>query len=92
LYELLPPADLEVVALSNNESLRNFVARFKTLQSATVRLVKPNAELDNDDFLAAVRAKADAVRSETSSLVYKNSDGLNKAHLVDQLEAAASQG
>lgn len=92
LYELLPPVNLEIVALSNDESLRAFVARFKTLQSATLRLVKPNAELDNDDFLAAVREKADAVGSETSSLVYRNSEGLIKSQLVGQLEAAVSEG
>ncbi len=92
LYELLPPVDLEIVALSNDESLRTFVARFKTLQSATLRLVRPNAELDNDDFLAAVREKGDAVGSETSSLVYRNSEGLIKSQIVDQLEAAASGG
>lgn len=92
LYELLPPVDLEIVALSNDESLRAFVDRFKTLQSATLRLVKPNSELDNDEFLAAVRDKADAVGSETSSLAYRNPDGLIKSQVVKQLEAAASEG
>lgn len=92
LRELLPPVDLEILALSNDEELRAFVARFKTLQSATLRLVKPNSELDNDDFLANVREKADAVGSQTSSLVYKNPDGLNKKQIVEQFEAAASDG
>lgn len=92
LHALLPPAELEIVALSNDESLRAFVDRFKTLQSATLRLVKPNAELDNDDFLAAVRVKADAVGSETSTLVYRNPEGLIKSQVVKQLEAAASDG
>lgn len=92
LHELLPSVDLEILALSNDEELRAFVARFKTLQSATLRLVKPNSELDNDDFLANVREKADAVGSQTSSLVYKNPDGLNKKQIVEQFEAAASDG
>jgi hypothetical protein len=92
LSVLLPPADLEVVALSNDESLRAFVSRFKTLQSATLRLVKPNSEVDNDDFLATVRVKADAVGSETASLIYKNPEGLIKSQVVKQFETAASEG
>ena len=92
LRQLLPPVNLEIVALSNDESLRAFVDRFQTLQSATLRLVKPNSELDNDEFLATVRVKANAVRSETSSLTYKNPDGLVKAQVVKQFEAAASEG
>ena len=92
LRELLPPADLEILALSNDEELRAFVARFKTLQSATLRLIKPNSELDNDDFLAQVRGKADKAGSQTSSLVYRNPDGLNKTQIVVQFETAASEG
>lgn len=92
LRELLPPADLEILALSNDEELRAFVSRFKTLQSATLRLIKPNSELDNDDFLAQMRGNADKAGSQTSSLVYRNPDGLNKAQIVTQFETAASEG
>ena len=92
LRELLPPVDLEILALSNDEELRAFVARFKTLQSATLRLVIPNSELDNDDFLARVRGKAEEAHSQTSSLVYRNPDGLNKTQIVAQFETAASEG
>lgn len=92
LRELLPPVDLEILALSNDEELRAFVARFKTLQSATLRLVRPNSELDNDDFLAQVRGKAEEANSQTSSLVYRNLDGLNKTQIVAQFETAASEG
>lgn len=92
LRELLPPVHLEILALSNDEQLRAFVARFKTLQSATLRLIKPNSELDNDDFLAQVRGKAEEAGSQTSSLVYKNPDGLNKTQIVAQFETAAAEG
>lgn len=92
LRELVPPVDLEVLPLSNDEELRAFVARFKTLQSATLRLVKPNSELDNDDFLAQVRGKAEKAGSQTSTLVYRNPDGLNKAQIVAQFETAAAEG
>jgi hypothetical protein len=88
----IPQAELEIVALSSDESLRAFVQRFKTLQSATLRLVKPNSELDSDEFFAALRDKGNDVGSATSTLTYRNSEGLIKPAVVAQLEAAALEG
>ena len=92
MLELLPMPKLEILALSNDEELRAFVSRFKILQSATLRLIKPNSELDNDDFLAQVRLKANKAGSETSTLVYRNPEGLDKTQIVTQFETAASEG
>lgn len=92
MYELIPRPELELVPLSNEESLRSFVNRFATLQSASIRLVRPNSEIDSEDFFEALRDKAEKVGSETSSLVYKNPDGLEKTEIVAQLEVAASDG
>ena len=91
LNELVGPVDLDVVALSNEESLRKFLDRFRILQSVTVRLVKPNSEIDNDDFLGIIRTKSDAVRSRNSSLTYRNTEGLIKSKVLDQLEVAAAE-
>lgn len=90
LAELVGAVDLEVVPLSNEESLRKFLERFKVLQAASLRLVKPNSELDNDDFIDEFRTKADAVGSKNSSLNYRNPDGLIKSQIAGQLDAAAA--
>jgi hypothetical protein len=90
LRELIPPPTLEVVPLANEDTLRDFVNRFKILQSATVRLLKRNAELDNDDFFESVRSKGKKAGAETATITYKNVEGLAKAGVVGQLEAALS--
>lgn len=90
LREIVAPPKLEVVPLANEDSLREFVNRFKILQSATVRLLRRNAELDNDDFFESIRNKGQRAGAETATITYKNSDGLAKSNVVGQLEAALS--
>ncbi len=88
LRELIGSPNLEVVPLANEDSLRDFVNRFKILQTATVRLLRRNSELDNDDFFESVRLKGGKAGAETSTIVYKNTDGLAKEGVVTQLESA----
>ncbi len=91
LNELLGPVDLELVPLSNEENLRKFLERFQLLQAATLRLVKPNSEIDNDEFLKQIRTKSDDVGSKTSTLTHRNPEGLVKAKVLGQLQAAAAE-
>ena len=91
LHELIGPVSLEILALSNEESLRTFLERFKKLQVATLRLIKPNSELDNDDFIDSIRAKSDAVGSKNSTLMYRNSEGLVREKVAEQLEVAVAE-
>ncbi len=90
LHELVGATALEIVPLSNEETLRSFLQLFKKLQVATVRLVKPNSELDNDDFIEGLREKSEAVGSRNSTLTYRNSDGLIRDKVAEQLEVAAT--
>lgn len=90
LSELVGVTELEIVPLANEETLRNFLKRFQKLQVATVRLVKPNSELDNDDFIEGFRNKSDAVGSKNSSLSYRNPEGLIREKVAEQLEIAAA--
>lgn len=90
LHQLVGATELEIVPLSNEETLRSFLQLFQKLQVASVRLVKPNSELDNDDFIEGFREKSDAVGSKNSTLVYRNSDGLIRDKVAEQLEIAAA--
>lgn len=90
LQELVGPVDLEIVPLSNEETLKKFLQLFKILQVASVRLVKPNSEIDNDDFIEGFRDKSDAVGSRNSTITYRNSDGLIRDKVAEQLEVAAA--
>lgn len=88
LRELIPMPTLEVVPLSNDDSLREFINRFKVLDQASVRLLRRNSELDNDAFFEQVRSKGDDAGADVSTVTYKNKNGLSKDHLASQLESA----
>ena len=88
LSALVPHPSLEVVPLSNDESLREFVKRFKVLDHASVRLLRRNSEIDNDEFFEQVRNKGDDAGAEVSTITYKNKSGLTKNHVISQLESA----
>lgn len=88
IRELVPVPNLEVVPLSNDESLREFIKRFKVLDHATVRLLRRNSEIDNDEFFEQVRNKGDDAGADVSTITYKNKNGLTKDHVVSQLESA----
>lgn len=88
LRELIPEPSLEVVPLSNDETLREFIKRFKILDHATVRLLRRNSEIDNDEFFEQVRSKGDDAGADVSTITYKNKSGLTKDHVVAQLESA----
>lgn len=88
LRELIPEPSLEVVPLSNDESLREFIERFKVLDYATVRLLRRNSEIDNDEFFEQVRNKGDDAGANVSTITYKNKNGLIKDHVISQLESA----
>ncbi len=84
-----PRPTLEIVPLASHESIAEFIGRFKALQSLSIRLIKPNNEINNEGFFDALRGNSDKLRSSTSTLTYRNADGLSKSTAVDHAEAAA---
>ncbi|WP_298236583.1 hypothetical protein [uncultured Azohydromonas sp.] len=84
-----PRPTLEIVPLASQESIEEFIKRFKTLQSMTIRLIKPNNEINNEGFFKAMRGNSEKLGASTSALTYKNSDGLSKATAASHAEAAA---
>ncbi|RST52648.1 hypothetical protein [Variovorax sp. MHTC-1] len=92
LQEIVEAPELEVVPLANDDSLREFIKRFKVLRSATVQLLKPNSELDNDDFFEAFRDRSEDVKATQSTIIYRNKEGLAKAKVATQLESVAGDG
>lgn len=84
-----PRPTLEIVPLASQESIAEFIKRFKTLQSMTIRLIKPNNEINNEGFFKALRGNSDKLGSSASTLTYRNSDGLSKQTAASHAEAAA---
>jgi len=92
LRQQIPVPDLEIIPLSTEDSLEEFINRFKTLSLVRVTLVNTNDELDLGDFFPQVRAAKDAAGSAKTSVVHNNSKGLDKKGILEQLKAVATQG
>jgi hypothetical protein len=84
-----PRPTLEIVPLASQESIAEFIARFKTLQALTIRLIKPNNEINNEGFFQALRGSSEKLGSSASTLTYRNAQGLSKQTAVGHAEAAA---
>lgn len=84
-----PRPTLEIVPLASQESIAEFIARFKTLQALTIRLIKPNNEINNEGLFRALRGSSERLGSSASTLTYRNAQGLSKQSAVGHAEAAA---
>ena len=84
-----PRPTLEIVPLASQESITEFIARFKTLQSLSIRLIKPNNEISNEGFFRALRGSSERLGSSASTLTYRNAKGLSKQTAEGHAKAAA---
>ena len=84
----IPRPTLELIEVSAEQELREFVDRYKTLKDVRVSLVQTNDEVDNEDFFRQMRIQKNKIGSEKTTLVHHQKDGLNKAEAVEQLQSA----
>jgi hypothetical protein len=84
----IPRPTLDLIEVSAEQELRQFVGRYKTLKDVKVSLVQTNDEVDNDDFFRQMRAQKDKIGSDKTTLQHHRKDGLDKAEAVEQLQSA----
>jgi hypothetical protein len=85
LYESIQGPRLEVVPLAGSSNLTEFVNQFKLLQEVNIKVVRPNAEINNDGLFNTVEAARAQVNANATSLVHRNSEGLNKSQSIKQI-------
>ena len=88
LAESIQAPNLEIVPLAGHQNLTSFVNQFKLLKEINIRVVRPNAEINNDGLFTTVEAARSQVNAETTSLIHRNSEGLNKAQSIKQIAPA----
>lgn len=92
LQELFFPI-LNIVALTNDEAIEEFINRYDILKEVNITLINPNQEIDNDDFFEQVREKSREVQSPSTSLKYRNStQGLSLSNIGKQISSALRHG
>lgn len=92
LLENYPYPTVEVVPLSSDASLEQFLAQFKVLKQVRIDLVDPNDELDGSSLIDKMRATKEALGAKATSLVYRNNGGLSQPRTVEELAPIIAEG
>lgn len=88
LADSIQSPNLEIVPIANKRNLTSLVNQFKILKEINVKVVRPNSELNNDGLYDTVDDARSQVNADTTSLIHRNSGGLNKDETIKQLVPA----
>lgn len=91
LVESIQAPHLEIVPLAGSRNLKKLVHQFKILKEINIKIVRPNAELNNDGLFNTVEEARSQVNADATNLIHRNSGGLDKAQSIKQI-APAMQG
>jgi hypothetical protein len=92
LYEEFPQPNVELIPLSSDASLKEFIKKYSLLRTVQARLVQPNDEIDNSGFFDKIREKMDDIGSKQTTLTHHNKNGLSNTKAFEQLSPIANQG
>lgn len=92
LTKKFPRPSLEIIALTSDESIENFVRKYDLLKTIEIKFSDRNDETDNDPFFEQLQKRKDAIGSQTSSIKHHNKDGLEKDEAIKEIQEAAEQG
>ena len=83
-----PLPTLEVLTLNSDESLEDFISKFSLLQEVSIKMIKPNNEVNSAKFFNDVRNVSESVGSTNSNLTFRNKEGLTKDSTLNQIKPA----
>ena len=92
LYESIPRPTLELIPLTSEESIEQFIKKYRLLRTVEIALSDRNDEIDNDDFFEELQKRKDAIGSKKTAIRHNNSKGLNKEEAVSEIADATGQG
>jgi hypothetical protein len=92
LLEIYPFPTLELVPLTEKESIESFIKKYQILQSMEISLAERNDESDNDPFFEALQKKKDNLGSKRTTVKHINMEGLDKDEAAREVARATEQG
>lgn len=92
LYKETPRPTVEIIPLSSDTSLEQFIKKYDVLRMVQTQLVQTNDELDINEFFRDVRETMEDIGSKQTTLTHTNPAGLSKEEAFRQLSPAAQQG
>ena len=92
LYLETPRPTLELIPLTSEDSIEEFLKKYDILKSIEITLSDRNDENDNDPFFDELQKRKDKIGSMTSVVRHTNSKGLNKDNAIQEISEATEQG
>lgn len=85
---------LRITPLSDKESLRDFVSRFRHIEKVSIKLLPTNREeIDNDDFWSEFGRRKEEMNSKSARVEFSNpKEGLDSGKVYAQASSASSLG
>lgn len=92
LYEATPRPTLELIPLTSEDSIEEFVRKYSILKTIEISLSDRNDENDNDPFFEELQKRKDAIGSTNSLVKHNNTKGLDKDEAISEIAEATEQG
>tara|TARA_A100001015_G_C14879019_1_gene667581 strand:- start:114 stop:1109 length:996 start_codon:yes stop_codon:yes gene_type:complete len=83
-----PSPTLEVVPISGDDEISEFVRRYGVLKKIEMRLIEPNDEIDGKELFDDIRSYLGPLNPDTTKLEIRNSDGLDIDEAVPKIKEA----
>lgn len=92
LMKELPMPTVEVIPLSNQGGMADFLNQFTVLQRVSIKLVDPNDELDTPQLVRAMRKTGESLHAKNAVVTYVNKDGMPRDIATHELGEAIAEG
>lgn len=92
LFQAHPRPMLEVVHLTGQVGIAQFLRRFEKLKRITFRVVKPNDDINAGEILDQVRDLSDALKSTNTKVTASSADGLDIGAAIEAVTEATASG
>lgn len=88
LYEIHPRPTLDVIAITGDEEIEDFVRRYSVLKKIEFRVVRPNDEIDGGEIFNEIRDFVNPINPTSTKLVTASSDGLDIEKAIPRIKLA----
>jgi hypothetical protein len=88
LFQQNPSPTLEVLPISGEEAISNFIKRFSILKKIEFRIIEPNDEIDGADLFNDIRDFLRPLRPDSTKLEIRNPEGLDVIKAAPRIKAA----
>ena len=88
LREINPSPSLEVIPISGDEEIEDFVRRYQKLKKIEFKIIRPNDEIDGGEIFNEIRDFLGPIEPTDTKLVTSRADGLDIEQAIPRIKIA----